>query len=252
MPKVRSIAAAGAAVLALVFGPAGVRTASAVPTLQLDIGGGVYDTTTETIVATTDPFTLYALLVPDADNTLGDTYYVSAAITPAVASPADLGSFVFNGTTINVTSDMIYGTPPIEIYGGDQHQDPGDLPGHGIYETYFVEFEFQFDPANNADIYNSQDNPGGLDLLSDGGLYYQAFSVDTSGLADGYVVHFDLYNTLLAMRSTTDLDVRNNFAPFSHDAESRKVPEPASLLLMGVGLIGTAALVRRRARARRA
>jgi hypothetical protein len=28
------------------------------------------------------------------------------------------------------------------------------------------------------------------------------------------------------------------FAPFSHDAESRKVPEPATLILLGPGLLG--------------
>ena len=63
------------------------HAAFAVPTLQLDILGGVYDTTTETIVATSDTFTLLAILTPsggdDINTLLNDTYYISSAITPA-------------------------------------------------------------------------------------------------------------------------------------------------------------------------
>ena len=42
--------------------------AHAVPTLQLDIAGGVYDWSSKTIVATSSSFTLYALLNPNWAN----------------------------------------------------------------------------------------------------------------------------------------------------------------------------------------
>ena len=90
---------------------------------------GVYDTTTETIIATGNTFTLYAFLIQDKYNLLSDTYFISAAIAPKVGSAgADLGSFTFNGTNINATSDMTYGVPPLEAIASLQGWDSGDLP----------------------------------------------------------------------------------------------------------------------------
>jgi len=52
-----------------------------------------------------------------------------------------------------------------------------------------------------------------------------------------------LYNTELGKESS-DIDV-NQFAPFSHDAQSSKVPEPTTMLLLGLGLVGLAGVGRR-------
>lgn len=215
------------------------KPALALPTLQLDIGGGTYDLTTETIVSSGDSFTLYALLKPNLKNTLSDTYYISAAVSPMVSDGTDLGSFQFNGSTIDVTGDMVYGVPPLEQILELQGWDSGDLPKHGIYPTYFAEFEFQFSSTNRATGYNTQDDAGQgpIDDPS-GGLYYAAFVVDLSDLSPGYSIHFDLYNTKL--KNGGDIDV-TQFAPFSHDAEARRteqVPGPSTLLLLGSGLIG--------------
>src|SRR5688500_5470126 len=61
--------------------------AEAIPLLQLDMSGGVYDPVTESIVAPGGAFTLYALLTPPKNTTdaqlaalLSDTYYVSVAL----------------------------------------------------------------------------------------------------------------------------------------------------------------------------
>lgn len=230
----------------MVMYPAGAVVAQ--PTLQLDIEGGTYDLTTETIVASTDPFTLYALLLPDNSNTLDDTYYISAAVTPQTGpAGADLGSFTFNGATIDVTADMVYGIPPIEAVLA---ADPGDLPSHGMYETYYSEFAFQFSSANTSVPYNSQDNAGAGPSGS-GDMYYVAFTVNTSLLAAGNAIHFDLYNSEAL---NGDIDVTKN-APFSHDAESGvsdgngggngHVPEPGVLSMLGMGLMGLMFLGRR-------
>jgi hypothetical protein len=208
----------------------GASAAQAIPLLQLDISDGVYDSVTETIVSASDEFTLYALLTPgnhgDVAALLDDTYYISAAITPQVGEPgADLGSFSFNGDTVNATGDMTYGTPPSELVDNNV-----DLPSHGIFPTYFSEFSFQFLEGQVTETYNAQDNPGGWTGIGDG-TYYVAFDVDKTLLDPRFQVHFDLY-------SKNDDNTINKFAPFSHDAQSSPVPEPATMLLFGTGLAG--------------
>jgi hypothetical protein len=82
-------------------------------------------------------------------------------------------------------------------------------------------------------------------------MYFNRFDIDTSNLAVGYAVHFDLYNTKLCINgrgpcsNNTDVDI-TQFAPFSHDAQSKtNVPPPAipepetyAMLLAGLGLLG--------------
>ncbi len=58
--------------------------ALAVPYLQLDIVDGVYDPVTETTIATTNPFTLQALIDPLSSQYVeGADYYLSIAVFPA-------------------------------------------------------------------------------------------------------------------------------------------------------------------------
>jgi len=227
--------------------------AVACPTLQLDIAGGYYDTVTETIVTTSNEFALSAFLIEDKYNKVGDLYYISAALMPKEVPPGgDYGTFdlssdqiTANGypgdgdITIAVTGDMVYGVPPLESIVSLQGWDKGDLPTHSIYKTYFAEFEFKFDESMKVPIYNTQDGSVG-----NGWMYYVNFDVDLSNLMQGYDIHFDLYNTKL--RSDGDID-QTQFAPFSHDAESRRqVPEPSTLLLLGSGLLALGVIKRRK------
>ena len=229
--------------------------AEAYPLLQLDIQNGTYETDSETIVANSLSFTLYAYLTPSPGTSawqlsqlLNETYYVSAAMAPKVPQPgADLGTFSFNNTTIAATSDMVYGNPPLESYlGGTAERDSGDLAKHDIYDTYFKEFSFKFNPLNRAVAYDTALATGsGPTLSSSGGMYFMAFTVNTAALNPAYQIHFDMYSEVI--KRGGDLDVKY-FAPFSHDAQSMLLPEPGSLFLLGTGFAALASgHLRRRA-----
>ena len=204
-------------------------TALALPNLQLDISGGWYNNSgnplynDETIVSAGDVFTLCALM---QKMSLNDTYYISLALFPQIPQNSltlNFGSFIFAGQTINVTSDMIYGNPGI--------------PSHDVFDTYYTERSFTFNTQNQVNKYNTQDSPGQFEAYYPGtGMYYAAFSVDTTNLSDTVSIHFDLFS-------------KNKFAPFSHDADGQSdpppVPEPTTMLLFGLGLIGVAGVRRK-------
>ncbi len=231
----------------------------AIPTLQLDVGDGWYNNADQTIYSSGPSFTLYALLnTKEAEDALKRTYYISAAVeykngaVPNIAQ--SLGSFSVNGEKIDVTSDMIFGTPPLTELPDVQGKT---LSPHGIFPTFYYEFDFKFSKLNQTTPYDTEFNPGGFSNTGKG-MYYAAFSIDTSALAAGYSIHFDLYDETIkeisekikiGRKSTTityDQVSIDQFAPNSHDAQSgHRVPDGgASLSLLGFALAGVAGLRR--------
>ncbi len=226
--------------------------ASAIPTLQLGIAGGTYDASTQTIIASSSSFSLYAYLIPDAGNPINDLYSLSMAVAPAVSSPASLGSFTVDGNTVDVTSGMTYGVPPLDAAvettpGGDN----SDLQTHSIFPTYFSEISFSFNAANQSGQFNTADDPS-FGPQPGSGMYFQKFDIDVTNLSANHTIHFDLYNTKLIECKKTATCVSGNldvtqFAPFSHDAQSgpgdgggppNETPEPTTILLFALGALG--------------
>jgi hypothetical protein len=266
----------------IMLGSAGA--AWAIPQLQLTVEDGTYNSGTQTTDATTNPFTLYALLTPQGGcdaacvtALLADTYYISMAVVPQTGpAAANLGSFTYNGITVNVTGDMKYGVPPLETVATLQGFDNGDLATHGIYETFFTQIGFTFDrlvSTTPADVQTNPNYPPSSPLVdNDGGMYFVPFLINVSGLTGGTQIHFDLYSSAVVSCGNNpncvagDIDV-NDFAPNSHDAQSGSssssssssssngggggsssngIPEPGTLTLFGAGILGGLFAYRRR------
>jgi len=215
--------------------------AKAVPELQLGIAGGVWDAASETVFATSNSFSLYAY----SQSQPGNFFLSMALVGPggSVSAAGSYGSFTIGASTINVTSGMVYGTPPVEAF---QAADAGDLAPHGIFPTYFKEQAFTFSATDKSGLFNTQDHPT-WGPQAGTGMYFHKFDINVSGLNAGYGIHFDLYNETICSKNkgqcsgASDIDV-NKFAPFSHDAQGMvtNIPEPETyaMLLAGLGLMG--------------
>jgi hypothetical protein len=234
--------------LGLAFGAVCASPAWALPGLQLGANPSIYRSGDETVQATANPFTLYAL----GDSTgphwdLSSTYFLSLAIVKHDGSPMTIadktfgtftisGAGVSGGTRTYAFSDLVFGNPPFEA---SLDKDPGDLSSHSIFPTYFAEVGFKFTTSKTTTPYNVQDTPNGFTPATTGSMFYQDFNVNITGLADGYDLHFDLYDEVV--KSGGDIDV-DDFAPFSHDAVSgphTNVPDASSsVVLLGVALLG--------------
>lgn len=204
----------------------------ALPSLQLGPSGTGwnYDASTQTWIL--DGFGAVEALATDAawDTAgLSDRYaYLVVTALPELAADS------FDITVSNDSVDLgVYtsGTgisPPLE--------DTNGLAPHGIFGGWFEIYEFQFNGSSGI-IGNTQPGDSGT-----GTGYSELFNISLNSVLDPSFsgLHIDLFtvfeNGKLDLGSTNKKTI-NAFAPFSHDAQMM-VPEPASLMLLGIGLLG--------------
>jgi len=217
-------------------------TAFAIPELQLYIEGSTYDPVTETWGINSNSFKLWVMgnvLDSGSKGSILEVYLTAAyptstgsiSITPTRTSLVSDPSLPSNATSSGT------GVSTIPILG-----DGSSLPPHGVYGegtswTKYLIGNFILNDSPVGDLQNTfpptwSSNKGQIN----------AYEVAITGYS---WVHFDAFGYY-----DKKGDKKYIFAPGSHDAERTSpppaVPEPATMFLLGSGLIGIGVYARKR------
>lgn len=234
----------GVLVIALLL----VTAAAAEPTLQLYIEGATYDDSSETwVVEGGTTFNIWAIgNLADGPARYGiydvklAVAYENGANTTIALTPtttAGFGGFTDPSTPIAPVFSKTVTDGSLPKLGSG-----ANIPSHGVYGagTDWTEYglgNFTIADSPCGDFIDVLPTPGDL------GCQINAYAVTITGGASSWI-HFDLYDHIYT-RSTAR-HFKYVKAPFSHDGEYESVPEPATVLLFGSGLLGLSFNLRRR------
>jgi hypothetical protein len=243
-------------VTALAFVLVAASAAHAIPELQLYIEGATYDNISESWVwdgiLGTDPIRLWVIgnvrgpggHGPISHVKLSAVYFNTGYVPTITLTPTTAGGTGSYGgfTDPSVPLAPVKTFPGHNIAGGTPTLSDGThLASHGEYgdgrawqEWELGNFTLRDSPVGDF-IYDFPTTlyPGTAQI----NVYDVSISEYDFARAGEYI-HFDAYNSVEAGNHA-----RSIFAPFSHDAT---IPEPGTLALVGIGLAGLGARMRRK------
>jgi hypothetical protein len=220
---------------ALLILPLMVAVGHAQPALQLYSPDGVYDAVSDSWAISSSSFEIWVVASFEKGNGMRNELY-DVQMVIALTGGEEIGDGVVNVfeedkvTAVAKTGPYLNDTPPPTSFP--------EIGGHGIYPTdyWLVDVVASTEGlAATDDIYDYQDPIVATNSKGKNFKYWIETTYDH--------LHFDAYGYLDPIRQDNDAQDRT-VAPFSHDAQF-DVPEPATMLLMGLGLAG-AGVIRRR------